>query len=197
MDLLHTIESRVAERANASNLAFLLLLLALIFAPMLAGFVRLPAMVGLVLAGMLLGPHGLGILASTQIALTALGGFGLLYLMFNAGLELDMKTLVRNKRVAIMFALLSFTIPFTLGITSARFLGYAWAAAVLMGSNWGSHTLVTYPMLRKMGLARNHAVSTVVGATAVTDTLALLVLAAVSVTTRRSGSFLAQGTEMV
>jgi Na+:H+ antiporter len=197
MELFHLIENRIAGGANASNLAFLLLLLALIIAPLLAGFVRLPAMVGLVLAGMLIGPHGLGILASKQISLTALGGFGLLYLMFNAGLELDLKTLMRNKRVAIMFALLSFTIPFTLGITSARFLGYAWAAAVLMGSNWGSHTLVTYPMLRRMGLARHPAVSTVVGATAVTDTLALLVLAAVSVTARRTGGFTAQGAEML
>ncbi len=191
------IESRIATGANAANLAFLLLLLALIFAPMLAGFVRLPAMVGLVLAGMLIGPHGLGILASKQIALTALGGFGLLYLMFNAGLELDLKKLLKNKRVAIMFALLSFAIPFTLGITSARVLGYAWAAAILMGSNWGSHTLVTYPLLRRMGLSRNTAVSTVVGATAVTDTLALLVLAGVSVSARHTGSFLAQGVEVV
>lgn len=197
MGLLHVIEGRIAEGANASNLAFLLLLLALVVAPLLAGYVRLPAMVGLVLAGMLLGPHGIGILASKRIALSAIGTFGLLYLMFNAGLELDLKKLLRNKRVTIMFAALSFTIPFTLGLVSARFLGYAWAAAVLMGSNWGSHTLVTYPMLRKMGLARNRAVSTVVGATAVTDTSALLVLAAVSVITRRTGSFAAQGLEMV
>jgi Kef-type K+ transport system membrane component KefB len=197
MDLLHVIEGRIAEGSNAANLAFLLLLLSLVIAPMIAGFVRLPAMVGLVLAGMVLGPHGIGILASKRIALGALGTFGLLYLMFNAGLELDLKKLLRNKRVTIMFAALSFTIPFAFGITSAHFLGYAWAAAVLMGSNWGSHTLVTYPMLRKMGLARNMAVSTVVGATAVTDTAALLVLAGVSVVTRRSGGFAAQGIEMV
>lgn len=197
MELLDEIGNRIASGANASNLAFLLLLLTLIVAPMLAGFARLPAMVGLVLAGMLIGPHGLGILASKSIALTALGTFGLLYLMFNAGLELDLKTLIRNKRVALTFALLSFAIPFTLGITSALFLGYAVAAAVLMGSNWGSHTLVTYPMLRKMGHARNHAVQTVVGATAVTDTIALLVLAAVSVTAGHQGSFLAQGVEVL
>ncbi len=197
MELLHEIGQRVSQGANAPNLAFLLLLAALIIAPLLAGYVRLPAMVGLVLTGMLIGPHGLGILASKQIALTALGDFGLLYLMFNAGLELDLRKLLRNKRVAIAFALTSFAIPFTFGITSARMLGYTAGAAILMGSNWGSHTLVTYPMLRKMGLARNRAVSTVVGATAVTDTLALLVLAAVSVSARRSGSFFAEGAEVV
>ncbi|HEY3803920.1 MAG TPA: cation:proton antiporter [Kofleriaceae bacterium] len=188
---------RITDGANAANLAFVTLLASLIVAPMLAAFVRLPAIVALVLAGMLIGPHGLGILATKQIALSALGDFGLLYLMFSAGLELDLKRLVQNKRVAIAFALLSFVIPFSLGLASARMLGYASAAAVLMGSNWGSHTLVTYPMLRELGLARNRAVSAVVGATAVTDTSALLVLAGVSVATRRAGSFLAEGAEVM
>ena len=197
MEFLHVLEERVAGGPNASNLAFLLLLLALIVGPMLAGLIRLPAMVGLVLVGMVIGPHALGLLASKEIALTALGGFGLLYLMFSAGLELDLRTLMRNRRVALMFALLSFAIPTLIGITSARVLGFAWAAAILMGSNWGSHTLVTYPMLHRMGLARNRAVSTVVGATAVTDTLALLVLAGVSVATRHRGSLLGQGGEVV
>src|SRR5262249_8133116 len=87
--------------------------------------------------------------------------------------------------------------PFSLGIVGARLLGYAWAAAVLMGSNWGSHTLVTYPILRQMGLARNPAVATVVGATAVTDTSALLVLTGVSASVKKTGSLDAQGVEIV
>ena len=110
MGFLEELGHRITQGANASNLAFLLLLSSLIVAPMLAGLARLPAMVGLVLVGMAIGPHGLGILASKQIALSALGDFGLLYLMFNAGLELDLRKLVRNKRVAITFALASFAI---------------------------------------------------------------------------------------
>jgi Kef-type K+ transport system membrane component KefB len=161
---------------------------ALILAPRIAEFLRLPAMVGLVLAGMALGPHGTRLLASKEIALSSLGEFGLLYLMFSAGLELDLKLFLKMKKVAVTFALLSFAIPFTLGIVSAWLLGYKWAAAVLMGSNWGSHTLVTYPLLRQMGLARNRAVATVVGATAVTDTSALLVLSVVSGTVKPTGS---------
>jgi Kef-type K+ transport system membrane component KefB len=195
--LVDEIGRRISQGANAPNLAFLILLATLIVAPMLAGLIRLPAMVGLVLVGMVIGPHGLGILATKPIALTALGDFGLLYLMFNAGLELDLRQLVRNKRVTIAFAFASFAIPFTLGVASAWMLGYAAAAAVLMGSNWGSHTLVTYPMLQKLGLGRNRAVSTVVGATAVTDTSALLVLAGVSVLTRGSGGFAGEIVEMV
>ena len=185
MDMLKTIGHRITQ---GPTLGYAILVLALILAPRIAEVLRLPAMVGLVLAGMALGPHGTHVLATKEIALSALGEFGLLYLMFSAGLELDLKLFMKMKRVAITFALLSFAIPFTLGVLSARLLDYRWAAAVLMGSNWGSHTLVTYPMLRQMGLSRNRAVATVVGATAVTDTSALLVLSVVSGVVKPSGS---------
>jgi Kef-type K+ transport system membrane component KefB len=107
--------------------------------------------------------------------------------MFSAGLELDLKLFARMKKAALTFAVLSFIIPFTAGLFSAKWLGYAWAAAILMGSNWGSHTLVTYPILRQMGLARIAPVATVVGATAVTDTSALLVLTGVSASVKKAG----------
>ena len=185
MEILRVIGERIVQ---GPTIAFAILVLALILAPRLAETLRLPAMVGLVLAGMALGPHGLHILATKEIALSALGEFGLLYLMFSAGLELDLKLFLKMKKAAITFALLSFAIPFTFGVVSAKFLSYGWAAAVLMGSNWGSHTLVTYPLLRQMGLSRNRAVATVVGATAVTDTSALLVLSVVSGVVKPSGS---------
>lgn len=171
----------IAHRITAGpTLPYAILILALILAPRIAEVLRLPAMVGLVLAGMALGPHGTRLLASKEIALSAFGEFGLLYLMFSAGLELDLKRFMKMKKGAITFALSSFVIPFSFGVLSARLLDYKWAAAVLMGSNWGSHTLVTYPLLRQMGLARNRAVTTVVGATVLTDTSALLVLSVVS-----------------
>ncbi len=192
---IHTsgvLETIVHQITAGATLPFAILILALILSPLVAEKLRLPGMVGLVLAGMALGPHGTHLLASKEIALPALGEFGLLYLMFSAGLELDLKLFMKMKKAAITFALSSFAIPFTLGVFSARMLHYQWAAAVLMGSNWGSHTLVTYPLLRSMGLARNRAVSTVVGATAVTDTSALLVLAVVSGTVKSTGSLGAQ-----
>jgi Kef-type K+ transport system membrane component KefB len=196
MNLSHAASELSQRITQGPTLAFLILMLALLLGPRLAEKARLPAMVGLVLAGMVLGPYGSRLLDSKKIALSALGTFGLLYLMFAAGLELDFKRLMRNKKLAITFALLSFAIPFSFGITSARLLHYAWAGAVLMGSNWGSHTLVTYPMLRKMGLARNRAVGTVVGATSITDTSALLVLSAVSVSAKKTGSLGVQGAEI-
>jgi Kef-type K+ transport system membrane component KefB len=197
MSLEHTARVFGERITQGPALAFFILMLALLLGPRLAEKARLPAMVGLVLAGMLLGPHGLKILNANKISLSALGTFGLLYLMFSAGLELDFKRLMANKKQAITFALLSFAIPFSFGIASARLLHYAWAGAVLMGSNWGSHTLVTYPMLRKMGLARNRAVGTVVGATSITDTSALLVLSAVSVSVKKSGGLELQAAEIV
>ena len=187
----------IGERiSQGPALAFLILTLALILGPKLAEKVRLPAMVGLVLAGMVVGPHAERLLDTNRIALSALGEFGLLYLMFAAGLELDLKLFARMKKAALTFATLSFAVPFLLGVAGARLLGYGWAASVLMGSNWGSHTLVTYPILRQMGLARNAAVATVVGATAVTDTSALLVLTGVSASVKHSGSLTVQGLEI-
>lgn len=175
------------EVTQGPTLAFLVLMLSLVVGPKVAERIRLPAMVGLVLAGMLVGPHGAKLLDTHEIALSSWGNFGLLYLMFAAGLELDLKLFARMKKAAITFAVLSFLIPCSLGIASARLLSFAWAGAILMGSNWGSHTLVTYPILRRMGLARNRAVGTVVGATAVTDTSALLVLTGVVASVKKVG----------
>ena len=197
MSLSHAASVFIQRITDGPTLAFFILIMALVLGPRLAQRVRLPAMVGLVLAGMVLGPHTTRLLDSNKIALSAWGTFGLLYLMFAAGLELDFKRLMRHKTLAITFALLSFAIPFSFGIASARLLHYAWAGAVLMGSNWGSHTLVTYPMLRKMGLSRNRAVGTVVGATAITDTSALLVLSAVSVSAKKSGGLGLETSEIV
>lgn len=197
MEILQSLQHMGERLEQGPTLAFLILIVSLILGPKVAGGFRLPAMVGLVIAGMAVGPHGLRILDSQRIALSAIGQFGLLYLMFSAGLELDFKRLARMKKAAITFALLSFAIPFTFGIASARLLHYAWAAAVLMGSNWGSHTLVTYPLLRQMGLARNPAVGTVVGATAITDTSALLVLAGVSASVSKTSSLGVEGMEIL
>ena len=100
-DALQALGQRLSD---GPALAFFILMLALIVGPRVAERVRLPAMVGLVLAGMLVGPHGIKILATDEIALSAWGNFGLLYLMFAAGLELDLKLFARMKKAAITFA---------------------------------------------------------------------------------------------
>src|SRR5262245_65927245 len=112
----------VQQITTGPTLPWAILVLALLLAPRIAELVRLPAMVGLVMAGMALGPHGTHLLATKEIALSSVGELGLLYLMFSAGLELDLKLFLKRKKAALTFALLSFAIPFTLGVLSARLL---------------------------------------------------------------------------
>jgi Kef-type K+ transport system membrane component KefB/mannitol/fructose-specific phosphotransferase system IIA component (Ntr-type) len=148
-------------------------------APLLAERARLPGLIGLIVAGALFGPHGLGILAR-DATIVLLGTVGLLYLVFTAGLELDLHGFSQYRRRSIVFGLLSFTIPFVLAAAVMPFAGFGVSAALLMGSIVGSHTLLAYPVVSRLGLVRNAAVTMVVGGTLVTDTLALAVLAVVA-----------------
>lgn len=158
----------------------LLLALGLVFllGPLIAGRLRLPGLIGLVIGGTLLGAEGLAVFQEGE--LEGLGDIGLLYLMFTAGLELDLPTLQRYRRAAVGFGVVTFLFPFLLGTVAGLLLDYEAAAAVLIGSIWASHTLVAYPEARAAGLATNRAVTTAVGATALTDTLALVVLAVIA-----------------
>ena len=148
--------------------------------PWLAERVRVPGIIGLLLGGLLLGQNGLGVVPAGDLVIPAVGHIGLLYLMFLAGVELDLAVLQRYRRTAVAFALLTFAVPMALGFVVSQALGYGTAASLLVGSLVASHTLVTYPTVRALGLGSNGAVATAVGATVMTDTLALLVLAAVA-----------------
>ena len=161
--------------------------------PWLAERVRVPGIIGLLLGGLLLGQNGLGIVPAGDLVIPAVGHIGLLYLMFLAGVELDLAVLQRYRNKAVAFALLTFAIPLAFGFGAATALGNGTAASLLVGSLVASHTLVTYPTVRSHGLGSNGAVATAVGATVLTDTLALLVLAAVagSATGQSSGGQLA------
>ena len=148
--------------------------------PWLAERVRVPGIIGLLLGGLLLGQNGLGVVPPGDLVIPAVGHIGLLYLMFLAGVELDLAVLRRYRGAAVAFALITFAIPLALGVAVTQALGYGTAASLLVGSLVASHTLVTYPTVRALGLGSNGAVATAVGATVLTDTLALLVLAAVA-----------------
>lgn len=159
---------------------FFLLAFVIVVAPPLFERIRLPGMVGLLIAGMLIGPNVLGAIPSSDTDIANLGQVGLLFLMFMAGVELDLNQFAKNRRAAIVFGLMTFAAPMLFGVLAGMWLGYSTAAALLLGSLFASHTLVTYPAVRRMGLGRNAAVSTAVAATVLTDVLALLVLAVVS-----------------
>jgi len=180
------IEEIFAEITSEAHWVLAVLALIIIAAPLLAERFRLPGMLGLVLGGMVFGPYVLGWLPAGS--LDVLGGLGIFYLMFLAGAELDINLFQRYRTAAITFSLLTFIGPFALSAAAARFVDLSWSAALLMGAVWASHTLVAYPIVRETGLASNKAVAVVVGATAITDTLALLVLALVSGTAASEGA---------
>ena len=170
----------LATDATDTERLLLALGLIIIVGPLLAIRLRLPGLIGLVLGGTLVGANGLGVLEPGEI--DGLGDIGLLYLMFTAGLELDLVTFARYRSAAIGFGMTTFLLPFLCGMGAGFILDYEPEAAILIGSIWASHTLVAYPEARQAGLAANRAVTTVVGATALTDTLALIVLAVIAAT---------------
>ena len=165
----------------------LLLLVVIAIGPFVAERLRLPGILGLLLGGFLVGPTGLALLHGTT-EVDALGSIGLLYLMFVAGLELDLNVFARVRQAAITFGLLTFALPQAIGTAVAFALGFDPLAAILIGSLWASHTLVVYPIVQRYGLTSDPAVATTVGATVITDTLALLVLAVVAGTVEGEGS---------
>lgn len=158
---------------------FATLMAVVLLAPILSERVRVPAVVGLVLAGVVVGEYGLGLLERAG-PVEVLGAIGLLYLMFVAGLELDLDDFLTNRVPSLVFGLATFVVPFSIGIIVALALGMGPLPSVLIGSAWASHTLVAYPIYRRFGTFRNRAVAVTVGATIITDTAALLVLAVVA-----------------
>lgn len=158
---------------------FAVLALAILLAPILARLLRAPEVVVVVVLGFVVGPTGLGLVERAG-AVATLGGAGLLYLMFVAGLELDLDDFVAYRTHSIGFGVATFVIPMVLGTVVALALGYGTLAALLLASCWASHTLVTYPVFQRVGTVGSRSVATSVGATIITDTAALLVLAVVA-----------------
>jgi Kef-type K+ transport system membrane component KefB/nucleotide-binding universal stress UspA family protein len=161
-------------------LTFALIMLVILIAPLIAQRLRGPGVIGLILAGILLGPNALNLFARDG-AILLLGSVGLLYIMFQAGLELDLHLFRRYRSHSLAFGTTTYVVPQVIGTAVAvLILGFDWPAAILLGCMFGSHTLLTYPIASRLGLARNPAVTTAVGGSIITDTLALLVLAVVA-----------------
>jgi len=158
---------------------FLTIMAVVLITPLLSKRVRLPGIVGLILGGLLVGPHVLGLLRMSH-TIELLGTVGLVYLMFSAGLEIDLRQLSRVRNKAMLFGLLTFAIPLLSVTALGRALGFGWASSVLLGATFASHTLIAYPILSHLGIVRNEAIAVVVGATIFTDVASLLVLAVVA-----------------
>jgi Kef-type K+ transport system membrane component KefB len=169
-------------------LVFFVLFAVILIGPVVFARLGLPGLIGLVLGGFIVGAHGLDLIDAGNHTVPELGHLGLLYLMFIAGLELDLQVLAAYRRAAVAFGLLAFVIPLAAGLTVGFALGWSTPAAFLLGALLSSHTLIVYPTLREAGLAGNPAVASAIGATVLTDTLALVTLAIVAGTQTDSGS---------
>ncbi len=159
---------------------FFCVLSIILFAPVLLGRLRIPHIVGMILAGMLIGPYGLHVL-DRDSSFELFGNVGLYYIMFLASLEMDMQHMKRIRWQALTLGLAAFVFPLTMGVVSnMSLLGYGLVTSVLLASMYASHTLIAYPIVIRYGVSRNRSVSIAVGGTIVTDTLTLLVLAFIS-----------------
>jgi Kef-type K+ transport system membrane component KefB len=170
-------------------LEFFVVFLVILLGPLVFSRLGLPGLIGLLLGGFVIGPHGLGLVHAGNQTVPELGHLGILYLMFVAGLELDLRMLEQYRRAAVALGLLAFAVPFGLGLgIGFGVLGWSAPATFLLGALFSSHTLIVYPTLRDAGLGGNPEVATAVGATVLTDVIALCVLAVVAGTQTGSGS---------
>lgn len=158
---------------------FLVILVIILFAPILLNKLKIPHILGLIIAGAIVGPNGFNILLRDSGIILS-GTAGLLYIMFLAGLDLDISEFKKNSSKSLLFGLYTFLIPMILGILSSIYiLNLSILSSVLVASLYASHTLIAYPILSHLGVTKNRAVIITVGGTMITDTLALLVLAVI------------------
>jgi Kef-type K+ transport system membrane component KefB len=160
-------------------LQFSLILFIILFAPVLLSRLKIPSLISLIVAGAVIGPHGLNLMLRDS-SIILFGTVGVLYIMFLAGLEIDVEDFRKNSRNSILFGLYTFLISIFLGIAVGKFiLLFSWPSSILIGSIFASHTLIVYPIVSKLGISKNKAVNIAIGGTIITDILALLMLAVV------------------
>ncbi|HVY76022.1 MAG TPA: cation:proton antiporter, partial [Puia sp.] len=159
---------------------FSLVLFIILFAPILFKKIKVPHIIGLIIAGVIVGSYGLNLLRRDS-SIVLFGTVGLLYIMFLAGLEIDLAEFRKNRNKIVLFGLTTFCLPLIFGsLASYYVLGYSWTSSLLLASMFSTHTLVSYPIASKYGVIRNKAVAMTVGGTMITDILALFILAAIA-----------------
>ncbi|MBQ3997936.1 MAG: cation:proton antiporter [Paludibacteraceae bacterium] len=155
---------------------FALILAAILLVPMVCRKIRIPSIVGFIVVGIMAGTHGFGWLGGVETIQT-LGKIGMLYIMLQAGIEVDVNDFRQQRSRSVLYGLYSFLVPFVLGIGTSLLLGFSWTTSILMGAMYGSHTLMTYPIVSRYGVQKNAAVNIAIGGSMLTITLSLLVLA--------------------
>ena len=174
--LLPFVISHELPRVADPVLKFLLILVIILSAPLLLNKLKIPHLLGLIIAGAIIGPNGLNlVLRDSSIILS--GTAGLLYIIFLAGLEIDMGDFKKNSGRSFVFGMYTFLIPMALGIVAGLYvLHFSMETSILLASMFASHTLIAYPIISKLGITKDKSVTITVGGTMITDMLALLVL---------------------
>ncbi len=161
-------------------LVFATLLIIIFLAPILLRRLNVPSVIGLILSGVLIGPHGFNLIDSSNASVEMFSTIGLLYIMFIVGLELDLNEFTKNKNKSLAFGFYTFMIPLIIGFPVVHYvLGYDFNTSFLTASMFATHTLVTYPIVSRLGVSRNEAVAITAGGTIFTDTAVLIILAVV------------------
>ena len=149
------------------------------FVPIVCRKIHVPSIVGFILAGIVIGPSVLNMVVENS-TIKILGSLGMLYIMFQSGSEIDINDFKQYKYRSLFFGLCTFFIPLGLGVLTSRYLlDFNWTSSLLLGAMYGSHTLMTYPIVSRYGVQKNVAVNITVGATMWAIILSLIVLAVV------------------
>ncbi|MCR4922309.1 MAG: cation:proton antiporter [Bacteroidaceae bacterium] len=178
---MHTLMAHLLQTSSGALISdptwiFFLVLLIILSAPLLLRRLRIPPIIGLIVAGMLLGQYGFNVLERDS-SFELFGKVGIYYIMFLAGLELNMGSVQRYGRQGLLFGLLTFGIPFGAGLLVGHaVLGYGWLSSLLLSCILASHTLVAYPIVNRYGLGRHRVAVISVVATAFAIFAALLTL---------------------
>ncbi|MFM8241898.1 MAG: cation:proton antiporter [Crocinitomicaceae bacterium] len=170
-------------------LVFSLLLFIILLSPIVLRRLRIPGIIGLIISGLIIGPHALGFIGYNALqsegSIKLFSTIGLLYIMFMAGLELDLKQFKKYLNKSLTFGLLTFILPLILGYPICYYaLNLDATASLLVASMFSTHTLVAYPIISKYGLSKHSSVAITVGGTILTDTAVLIILAIISSSTQ-------------
>lgn len=176
---------------------FLLWLLLFLLVPLLCERARIPGVIGFLIAGLILGPAGIGLLRPDTPLTQLISELGVALLLFFIGYDIDFSKLRQAKAQVLWFGLLTFGLPLAMGYAIARGCGYTVNASLLIGSLIASHTLLAYPVAARLGLGERLSVMATSGATVFTDIAAMLVLAVCLVTHRRGFSVAALDMQML
>ena len=161
-------------------LIFSLVLFIILLSPIVLRPIKVPGIIGLIISGVIIGPHGLNWLEKNS-AITLFSTIGLLYIMFIAGLELDMNEFKKTKNKSLLFGFLTFIVPISIGYPVCHFLlGYGVLPSLLISSMFATHTLVSYPIVNSYGISKMEAVAITIGGTILTDTAVLIILAVIT-----------------